>query len=371
MHDQLALEHAIRQRARVTAVAAPTAPAQVTPAQLRRQLAGSALVQYVEFKDRLWAVVVTERRCRVVAIGDSAPVRREIQLLRFGLRRLAMTDVGRARSIQSARLGAARSAAALFELLVRPLQRDIDGRRLVIIPTASLHSLPWAALPTLADVPLTVAPSATIWHRCMTTPAGDDGPVVLCAGPDLPDAEKEVVELGRHLSRSAVADRTGRLRGAAAARSGRRRARPHRRPRPVPLRQRAVLLAAGARRRADRLRPGEPRPAAGAARARGLRRRHVGDPRRRRADGCRRRGALDGDPDGDRDRCCRCRTTGPGTSWRRCTSGSGTARPRPTPSSGRGPTCRTTRPTRCRASSASARPGPTPGGPDPDRQLRR
>jgi hypothetical protein len=47
----------------------------------------------------------------------------------------------------------------------------------------------------LAGVPLTVAPSATIWHRCTTTPAGDDRPVVLCAGPDLPDAEKEVVEL--------------------------------------------------------------------------------------------------------------------------------------------------------------------------------
>ena len=195
VRDQLALEHAIRQRARVSAVAAPTAPAQVTPVQLRRQLAGSALVQYVEFKDTLWAVVLTGRRCRVVHIGDAAPVRREIQLLRFGLRRLAMSHGPRALSIRSARLGAARSAAQLSELLIRPLQRDIDGRRLVIIPTASLHSLPWAALPTLADVPVTVAPSATIWHRCMTTPAGDGGPVVLCAGPDLNDAEKEVVEL--------------------------------------------------------------------------------------------------------------------------------------------------------------------------------
>jgi CHAT domain-containing protein/tetratricopeptide (TPR) repeat protein len=199
LHDQLALEHAIRQRARVTTVAAPTAPAQLTPVQLRRQLAGSALVQYVEFKDMLWAVVLTGRRCRVVAIGDAAPVRQEIQLLRFGLRRLAMTHGPRALSIRSARLGAARSAARLSELLIRPLQRDIDGRRLVIIPTTSLHSLPWAALPTLADVPLTVAPSATIWHRCMTQwmsePAGDRGPVVLCAGPGLTDAEKEVVEL--------------------------------------------------------------------------------------------------------------------------------------------------------------------------------
>jgi CHAT domain-containing protein/tetratricopeptide (TPR) repeat protein len=199
VRGQLALEQAIRQRARVTAVAAPTAPGQVTPVQLRGQLAGSALVQYVEFNDMLWAVVLTRRHCRVVAIGDAAPVRREIQLLRFGLRRLAMTHAPRALSIRSARLGAAQSAARLSELLIRPLQRDIDGRRLVIIPTASLHSLPWAALPTLAGVPVTVAPSATIWHRCMTqcmtVPSGDGGPVALCAGPDLTDAEKEVAEL--------------------------------------------------------------------------------------------------------------------------------------------------------------------------------
>ena len=168
----------------------------MTLPQLRRQLAGTALVQYVEFNDVLWAVVVTERRCRVVAIGDSEPVRREIQLLRFGLRRLAMTHLGRSLSIESARRGAAHSAARLFEILVRPLRADLDGRRVVVIPTASLHSLPWASLPLLNEVPLTVAPSATIWHRCMTTPAAVGGPVVLAAGPGLPQAAMEVDDLG-------------------------------------------------------------------------------------------------------------------------------------------------------------------------------
>ena len=186
VHRQLALEQEIQQQARRAAVAAPTAPARVTLPQLRRQLAGTALVQYVEFDDALWAVVVTERRCRVVAIGDSEPVRREIQLLRFGLRRLAMTHLGRPLSVESARRGAAHSAARLFDILVRPLRADLDGRRVVVIPTASLHSLPWASLPLLNEVPLTVAPSATIWHRCMTTPAAVGGPVVLAACPACP-----------------------------------------------------------------------------------------------------------------------------------------------------------------------------------------
>ena len=65
--------------------------------------------------------------------------------------------------MESARQGATRSAERLFDILIRPLQQDIDGRRLVVIPTASLHSLPWPALPTLDGIPLTVAPSATIW----------------------------------------------------------------------------------------------------------------------------------------------------------------------------------------------------------------
>jgi tetratricopeptide (TPR) repeat protein len=193
--EQLALEHAVQQRARVTAAAAPTAPARVTLPPLRRQLAGSALVQYVEFGDVLSAVVVTGRRCRLVPIGDSAPVRREIQLLRFGLRRLAMTHVARVLSVESARQGATRSAERLFDMLIRPLQRYVEGRRLVVIPTASLHSLPWPALPTLDSIPLTIAPSATIWHRCMTSRRAPDGPVVLCAGPGLPEAQKEVVDL--------------------------------------------------------------------------------------------------------------------------------------------------------------------------------
>lgn len=193
--EQLALEHAVQQRARVAAVAAPTAPARVTLPQLRRQLAGSALVQYVEFRDVLSAVVVTGRRCRLVRIGDSAAIRHEIQLLRFGLRRLAMTHVRRALSMESARQGATRSAERLFDILIRPLQQDIDGRRLVVIPTASLHSLPWPALPMLDGTPLTVAPSATIWLRCMTARTAADGPVVLCAGPGLPEAREEVMDL--------------------------------------------------------------------------------------------------------------------------------------------------------------------------------
>src|SRR5215204_4998272 len=113
----------------------------------------------------------------------------------FGLRRLAMTHVGRVLSIESARQGATRSASRLFDILIRPLQRYLDGRRLVVIPTASLHSLPWPALPMLDRIPLTIAPSATIWRRCMTTSTAPGGSIVLCAGPGLPEAQKEVVDL--------------------------------------------------------------------------------------------------------------------------------------------------------------------------------
>ena len=98
------LEHAIRQRARVTAVAAPTAP----PRSRRRSCAGSSPGGTGPVR-RVQGHAVGGRAdpapLPVVHIGDAAPVRREIQLLRFGLRRLAMSHGPRALSIRSARLG--------------------------------------------------------------------------------------------------------------------------------------------------------------------------------------------------------------------------------------------------------------------------
>jgi CHAT domain-containing protein len=64
------------------------------------------------------------------------------------------------------------------------------------VPTEVLHDLPWPVLPSCRDRPLTVSPSATMWHRAATAvPAV--GPVVVAAGPLLPGADREARSVGR------------------------------------------------------------------------------------------------------------------------------------------------------------------------------
>ena len=66
----------------------------------------------------------------------------------------------------------------------------------VVVPTARLHGVPWALLPSLADRPFTVTPSAAQWVR-----AADAAPtthkVALLAGPGLGTGGAEVPILAR------------------------------------------------------------------------------------------------------------------------------------------------------------------------------
>ena len=55
------------------------------------------------------------------------------------------------------------AAGRLDELLFGRLRADISDRPLVIVPTGTLHALPWATLPTCAGRSMSVAPSATMW----------------------------------------------------------------------------------------------------------------------------------------------------------------------------------------------------------------
>jgi hypothetical protein len=61
----------------------------------------------------------------------------------------------------------------------------------VVVPTAKLHGVPWAMLPSVADRPFTVTPSAAQWVRAAdATPA--NGKVALLAGPGLGTGGAEV-----------------------------------------------------------------------------------------------------------------------------------------------------------------------------------
>ena len=193
---QAALERSVRRRTRRLAGAGGGGSADgPPPAVLHERLGQQALVEIVRLDRQLHAVVVAERRRSLHALGDVSTVATELAGLRFGLERLAFGhSSARARAAAAAAIRDA--AAQLDEALLAPLAGRIGDRPLVIAPTGLLHAMPWAALPSCAGRPVTVAPSAALWLGAGTRPrAAPAARTVLAAGPDLPGAREEVAAL--------------------------------------------------------------------------------------------------------------------------------------------------------------------------------
>jgi CHAT domain-containing protein len=140
-------------------------------------------------------VVVAAGRATLHDLGPVERVASEIDWLRFGLHRLS-GDAPAGRDVARSLRGMSRAASRLDEFLLEPLLNRIDGRALVVVPTAALHALPWSMLPSLHARPLTIAPSASAWQaRASSTPVSLDGAVVLVAGPDVARAQAELDSL--------------------------------------------------------------------------------------------------------------------------------------------------------------------------------
>jgi hypothetical protein len=197
---QAALEAAVRDRVRLGrsggARQAGTGRAheRALVQRLLDTLDGRALVEVVDAGGELVAVTVCAGRSRLIPLGAGARATSELEALRFSLRRLAMRR-GSPASLSIAAEGVVHAAAALDALLLEPLAPIVGDRDLVMVPTAALHALPWALLPSCAGRPVTVTPSASLWLRAMRA---DRAPgIVLVAGPGLPGAAAEVAALGR------------------------------------------------------------------------------------------------------------------------------------------------------------------------------
>jgi tetratricopeptide (TPR) repeat protein len=198
LRRQASLEDAARRRAR----RAPGSDQGEASRELdldacRAALGERALVEIVELDGVLHAVVVTGERLRLRRLCHLDEIVTELDNLPFALRCLAFA-YGSPASQAVARGAAAYSAERLDELLVAPLRDDVGERPLVIVPTGLLHALPWSVLPSYAGRPVSVAPSAALWHKAATSaPAGPAraGQVVLVAGPGLEDAAAEVATL--------------------------------------------------------------------------------------------------------------------------------------------------------------------------------
>jgi CHAT domain-containing protein len=89
---------------------------------------------------------------------------------------------------------------------------ELAERPLVVVPTGVLHSVPWSILPSCAGRPVTVAPSATLWHAAAATRADAAGPAndgrcrVVAAGPGLPGARAEAYAVAAIYGTSPLVD---------------------------------------------------------------------------------------------------------------------------------------------------------------------
>ncbi|GAA3178151.1 CHAT domain-containing protein [Nonomuraea roseoviolacea] len=183
---------------------------------------GAVLLEFVVEGASLLVVVVTQERALVRRLGRLEEVAEAVVRLRYALRRHTLGD-GPAVDERTALApgGPVPEAAGEVErLLLRPVEREIAERPLVVVPAGVLHTVPWAALPCLRGRPVSVAASAAAWLAAgRRAPVPDGAPVVAAAaGPGLAHARTEVDRvLAGHPRGREVPARTGPVMEALAA----------------------------------------------------------------------------------------------------------------------------------------------------------
>jgi hypothetical protein len=216
MHaERLRLEQAVRDRSRYArGTYAPEPP--FSPAALASALGDRVLVEFIRLDDALFAVTVAGGAVRRHRLGSYAEVLRALEIVRFTMNRMSRRFGSPA--VQAAAVQAYdHSRAVLDDALFTPIRRVVDRQRseLVIVPTGSLHALPWTVLPTCADRPVSVTPSARLWLASaqsdgagsVTSADNDIGAArrtVLMAGPGLAHAEPEIDALASRYPEASV-----------------------------------------------------------------------------------------------------------------------------------------------------------------------
>ena len=185
--DRARLEEAIRRRTHHLAGAS----LESAPFEAERLLASldrTTFVELVDIAGTLHALVARAGQVRHVVVGGTDDAERAVAFARFALRQTArgrpsdLDDVGR--RLQGALLGDA--------------ARRLGDGPVVVSPPGRLHATPWALVPALTAVPISVAPSAALWLRARASTA-PSGARVLIAGPGLESGGAELDTLAlRH-----------------------------------------------------------------------------------------------------------------------------------------------------------------------------
>ena len=202
---QALLERQVRDLTRRATPASEVAASLHRPPSVRalaERLGPAVLVELVAADGQLVAVAVRDGRATLHDLSPVQAVTAELEQLRLAVRRTAALPSGPVQ--RSAHRLALQAADRLDVLLMQPLRRRLGDRPLVVVPTGSLHGVPWSVLPSCTGRPVAVAPSAGLWLRAVSAQPTEPGPPVLVAGPRLPAAEDEVRRLALRLPGSTV-----------------------------------------------------------------------------------------------------------------------------------------------------------------------
>jgi CHAT domain-containing protein len=149
----------------------------------------STLVEYFQIRDQLVVVVLDQASLEVIPIAALSKVEDQISRLHFQLAKFKLSPDYLAAFGQSLLETVRLHLRELHDALLAPIRKRLTGRHLVIVPHASLHSLPFQALfdgskYLIDSFSISYAPSATIFRLCHTRAANRDGRTLVLGIPD-------------------------------------------------------------------------------------------------------------------------------------------------------------------------------------------
>ena len=188
--EQQRLEREVRAGSLRSQGAWSPGQAPFSPADLLDRLGPAVLIEIVDIDGSLYVLTCGNGRVRQFEAGRVSDAVRAGDFARFALRRLARSrpddDPGSALPVLAA------AGPRLQQALLGPAVRHLGDGPIVIVPTGTLHPMPWALLPALSDRVVSVVPSAGAWMRAAAAPAPRQRHVTLARGPGLASEGAEV-----------------------------------------------------------------------------------------------------------------------------------------------------------------------------------
>ena len=157
--------------------------------ELQAVLGATTLLSLMTVHDRVHALVVDSRTCRLHDVASAREVREEVLRVRADLDLLAGHALPK-----PLRDNVAASLASGLRRLSALVPPDVDSGDgpVLVVPTGQSALVPWPMLAPLRRREVTVAPSATWWAATTTRRVRSGGRSVLVSGPDVPRGAPEV-----------------------------------------------------------------------------------------------------------------------------------------------------------------------------------